>query len=137
MYHTITLKSAPEVKAVILAAFPSYRKLKATLSVFHGGININSYWDGGSKDEYAVVELASLQRRSLPTHSHPYFDVTRHGLANTENQDVSIDHVGNLTLKRLPEGFALVAAGTFCGKPATAHVYLNVENMAKLLPAGV
>ena len=57
------------------------------------------------------------------------------GLASTENADVEVDHVGNVTLKRLPEGFALVAAGTFCGKAATAHVYLNPANMARLLAA--
>jgi len=136
MYQTIELKSAPEVKAVVLAAFPSYRKQKATLSVFNGGVNINSYWDGGSRSEYAVVELASLQRKRLPTHSHPYFDVARHGIVNVETQDVAVDRVGNLTLIRLPAGFALVSAGTFCGKPATAHVYLNAGNMAKLLPGG-
>jgi hypothetical protein len=56
-------------------------------------------------------------------------------LASTENADVEVDHVGNVTLKRLPEGFALVAAGTFCGKAATAHVYLNPANMARLLAA--
>jgi hypothetical protein len=81
------------------------------------------------------VELSSLQRKSLPTRTHPYFDVAVRGLNNTENADIEVDGVGNVTLKRLPEGFALVAAGTFCGKPATAHVYLNSANMAKLLAA--
>ena len=131
----VTLKSAPEVRRVVEAAFPSYRKHKAYISAFNGGVNINSYWDGGSRDEYAIVELASLQRRSLPTSSHPYFDVARHGSVNAETATVSVDHVGNITLKILPEGFALVAAGTFCGKPATAHIYLNPANMAKYLPA--
>jgi hypothetical protein len=131
--HTVTLKSAPEVKAVVLAAFPAYRKQSAFLSAFGGGLSINSYWDGGSRTEFAVVELASLQRKSLPTRTHPYFDVAVRGLTNTENADLEVDRVGNVTLKRLPEGFALVAAGTFCGKAATAHVYLNPANMVRLL----
>jgi hypothetical protein len=76
-----------------------------------------------------------LQRKSLPTRTHPYFDITVRGLANTENADVEVDHVGNITLRRLPDGFALVAAGTFCGKAATAHVYLNAANLARLLAA--
>ena len=134
MYQKIELRLAPEVKAVVKAAFPDYRKHRAVLSVFDRGVNINSYWDGGSKSEYAVVELASLRRRDLPSSSHPYFDVTAHGLANVENQDIKIDHVGNITLQRLPEGFALVSAGTFCGKSATARVYVARENLAKLLP---
>jgi hypothetical protein len=138
MLQTITLKNAPEVRRVILTAFPSYRKQGAFLSVFpESGESINSYWDGGSRDEYAIVELATLQRKSLPTRTHPYFDVAVRGLCGAETQDLVVDHVGNITLKHLPEGFALIRAGTFCGKPATAHVYLNVENMAKLLPGGV
>ena len=72
----------------------------------------------------------------MPTSTHPYFDVARYGLANKENEVISVDHVGNIELKILPEGFALVSAGTFCGKPATAHVYLNPANLAKLLPGG-
>lgn len=129
----IPLRSAPELKRVVLAAFPSYRKRDAYLSVFTGKQNINSYWDGGSRDEYAIVELQSLQRKGLPTSSHPYFDIAARGLANASSPDVETDHVGNLYLKHLPEGFALVRAGTFCGKAATAHVYLNPANMAKLL----
>jgi hypothetical protein len=133
--QTVTLKTAPEVKAVVLAAFPGYRKHNAFLSAFGGGLSINSFWDSGSRSEFAIVELASLQRKSLPTRTHPFFDVAVRGLANTENADVEVDHVGNITLRKLPEGFALVAAGTFCGKAATAHVYLNAANLARLLAA--
>ena len=134
-YLTITLRSAPEIKRIVEAAFPSYRKHKATLSVFNGGVNINSYWDGGSRDEYAVVDLATCRRGALPTASHPYFDVARHGIANVETDVISVDHVGNVTLKVLPEGFALVAAGTFCGKPATAHIYLHSSSYARIAAA--
>jgi hypothetical protein len=135
--NRIELKSAPEVKQVILAAFPSYKKHNAFLSVWPGSMNINSYWDGGSRDEYAIVELSTMQRKPMPTSTHPYFDVARYGLANKDNGIIETDHVGNITLKMLPEGFAIVRAGVFCGKSATAHVYLNSENLAKLLPETV
>lgn len=130
----IELKSAPEVKKLVSIAFPSYKKHNAYLSEWPGSMNINSYWDGGSRDEYAIVELATMQRKPMPTSTHPYFDVARYGLANKENEVISTDHVGNITLKILPEGFAIVRAGTFCGKQATAHVYLNPANLTKLLP---
>ena len=132
---TINLKDSPEVKAVVRAAFPSYRKLKASVQAFYP-MTVNSYWDGGSKDEFAIVELLTLQRRDLPTSSHPYFDVERRGLSSTENEHVSVDRVGNVTLKHLPDGFALVRAGTFCGKPATAAVYVPDSNLTKLLEKG-
>jgi hypothetical protein len=133
----VELKSTPEVKRVILAAFPDYKKRRAFLSEFYSGKNINSYWDGGSKSEYAIVELATMTRKPLPSHTHPYFDVAARGMANQETAAVKSDHVGNLELQILPEGFALVEAGYFCGKPATAHVYLNSANLTKMLPASV
>lgn len=46
--QTIVLKTAPEIKAVIRAAFPGYRKLNAFLSVFgeHGkSVEIESLAD--------------------------------------------------------------------------------------------
>ena len=136
-YMSIVLKQNPSIKAVVLAAFPSYRKLKVTFSVFNGGIHINSYWDGGSKDEYRIVELATIRSHGSPSSSHPYFDVARHGLAYAEDESISVDRVGNVTLKRLPSGFCIVSAGTFCGKPATAHLYVHPDNMPRLLPDAV
>jgi len=135
MYQSIELRQAPEVKRLVLAAFPSYRKLRASIAAFPGCVNINSYWDGGSRSEFALVELATMVRKPLPTRTHPFFEVAARGMANQESEVLKVDHVGNVSLKVLPEGFALVEAGTFCGKPATAHVYLNPANMAKLLPA--
>lgn len=135
MIHKIELKTAPDVKKVVLAAFPSYKKHNVFLSESTGGINVNSFWDGGSRSEFAIVELATMQRKQLPTRTHPYFDVAAHGLTNAENDVVAVDHVGNVTLKQLPAGYVVVEAGTFCGKPATAHIYVNPENLVKLLPA--
>jgi hypothetical protein len=136
-YERFELKTTPELKRIVLAAFPSYKKRQATLAAFReGGQRINSYWDGGTRDEYAIVELSTGRRKPLPTSTHPYFDIAGRGLANGESPDgyVSSDHVGNVTLLALPQGFALVAAGTFCGKPATAKVYLNSADMPRLLP---
>jgi hypothetical protein len=131
----IELKSAQEVKRVVTTAFPGYKKHNAYLSAFPGSLNINSCWDGGSRDEYAIVELATMSRKPMPTSTHPFFDITARGMANMDNGVVETDRVGNVTLKMLPEGFALVAAGTFCGKQATAHVYLNPANLNKFLAA--
>ena len=128
----IELKQAPEVKRLVLTAFPSYRKHNAYLSVFpESGVNINSFWDGGSRDDFAIVDLTTMQTKAMPTSTHPYFDLIAKGIHGT-NDLVSVDR-GNITLKQLPENFALVRAGTFCGKAATAHVYLPVTNMPRLI----
>ncbi len=137
MIETVELKDHLEVKAVVLAAFPGYKKRTALIAEFKGKTKINSYWDGGSRSEFAIVELGTLRRKPLPTSTHPYFDISAHGLANQQSEAVESDHVGNVYLKILPEGFALVEAGTFCGKPATAFVMLNVANLTKLLAVGV
>lgn len=133
--QTLSMKQHPEIARIVRAAFPGYKKHNVFLSAFgEHGHSINTYWDGGSRDCYALVDLATGQQRSLPTRTHPYFDVVRAGVANQENEAIAVDHVGNVTLKVLPEGVALVQGGTFCGKPATAHVFLNPANFAKLLP---
>ena len=132
---TIELRTTPDVKRVIQAAFPGYKKQRAFVSVFRGGVGINSYWDGGSKSEFAVVELATLRRAGLPTSTHPYFDVASKGLTNAQDGVVKVDHVGNVTLETLPDGFVLVEAGTFCGKAATAHIFVPAANMPKFLTA--
>ncbi len=136
MSITVELKAAPDLKAVILAALPNYRKRRSFVTVFPpSGVNVNSYWDGGSKSEYAIVHLETHQRRALPTSTHPYFDVAARGLANQSGSVIETDRVGNVRLKVLPEGFALVEGGTFCGKSAAAHVDLNPANMPKYLTA--
>ena len=136
MITTIELKQHPAIRDIIRAAFPDYKKHRAMLSAFgEHGVRINSYWDGGSKDEYAIVDLATRRREALPNATHPYFEVAARGLANKHDGYVEVDHVGNITLKCLPEGFALIRSGWFCGKPATAHVYLNPANLTPLLPA--
>lgn len=131
----IDLKTNPDIKRVVQAAFPGYKRHKAWVSVFsqEHGKNINSYWDGGSRAEFAVVEIANYRTRSLPTATHPYFDVAKKFMKNQSDRVVEVDNVGNIRMKVLPEGFALVQAGTFCGKAAHAHVFFNAANMPKLL----
>lgn len=134
---TVKLSEHPGIKNMILCAFPDYRKQKAMVSFFpENGININSFWDGGSKDEYAIVHIPTMQKKVLPTRTHPFFEVSKRGMSNAENSDVLIDDKGNITLKRLPEGFVLIRTGTFVGKPATAHVYIS-NSKQKLLEDNV
>jgi hypothetical protein len=130
------LKAYPALLNVIRAALPGYRKNKAYVSAFPDcGKDINTFWDGGSRDCYILVYLPTLEIKSLPTRTHPWFDIASRGLAGAENQDLSVDERGGVTLKRLPVDYVLIQAGTFCGKPSTAHVFVNPANLVKLLPA--
>ena len=110
------------VGPIAAAAFPRNRK-DVSVKEFVGPMNVNSYWDGGSKDEYVLVDLATKRKIEFPT-SHPYFDRKSDG-----------ERCGNLVINELPENTALVCGGTFMGKPATVRILLRPDNMASLLPA--
>lgn len=51
-----------DLKAIVRAAFPSYRgrKIRET-SHIKNSMNTNSYWDGGSRDTFVVVDLKTLR----------------------------------------------------------------------------
>lgn len=133
----VELRGHPEIAAVVRAGFPGYRKRMVWLHTWNGsGKGINSYWDGGSRAEYALVDMVTGRRVGLPTNTHPYFDITRAGLAGAEDPAVVVDHRGNVTLKILPPGVALVEAGVMGGKPATASVYVRGEDLTRMLGPG-
>ena len=117
MLHKVKLTTAPEVKAIVLAAFPSYRKHDAYLSPHIEVCLSGTYWDGGTRHEYVAVDLASKHSQGAPRYNPPQFG----GPAISPRVE-------------LPVGVAIVAGGVFCGKPATATVYIHPDNLAKLLP---
>lgn len=114
----IDLKAAPEVLRVIRAVDPSYRKHKAILRVCESVTLSGTYWDGGSRSTYTAVNLSTGRNSGAPQYDPPQFGGPR------TDPRVSI-----------PEGVAIVQTGIFCGKTATAFVYLNPANAAKLIPA--
>lgn len=99
-------------------------------------VELKSAWDGGSRSEYAIVKVDTLERKALPTSTHPYFDVSGRGISPGDNGAVAVDAQGSITLKFLPPDFVLVEAGTFMGKPATAHIYVSVATQLAL-PASI
>ena len=116
--------STPELARILEAARGVNGKRRGDVVVkeFRGPINVNSYWDDGSKDEYCLVDLASLECWQVPT-SHPYFDRKTNG-----------ERCGELELRELPPNVCLVQGGYFCGKSATYRLHFHPDNLAKLLP---
>lgn len=114
----VTLRTAPELARIIRAADPTYRKREASILAREYCTISGTYWDGGSRSTYHAVDLATLRQLPAPQYAPPQF-----GGPATDPQ-VSI-----------PEGVAIVCTGVFQGKPATARVYLNPANMAKLIGA--
>lgn len=114
--QTVTLKDHPEVLRAIRAADPTYRKTKAFIYTRESVTLHGTYWDGGSRSTYTAVELATGRNKGAPQYAPPQFGGPR------QAPEVQI-----------PPDVVIVETGTFCGKPATATVYVNPANMARLL----
>ena len=118
--HTLELKGAPEVMRAIRAADSTYRKHKAFLVATDEMELQGTYWDGGSRTRYTAVDFATGRVVPAPSYAPPQFGGPQ-----------------TAPCFAIPAGIAIVATGTFCGKTATASVYVAHETLAKLLPSAV
>ena len=112
------LKTAPELVRVIRAADSTYRRKTASVIVTDSVELQGTYWDGGTRSTYHAVRLADMRSAGAPQYDPPQFG----GPKATPNC-------------KIPEGFAIVETGYFCGKVAQAYVYVNEANVTKLLPS--
>ena len=120
----IISSKTPEISRVVRASgVNGKRNGDVSVIEFRGPRTLNSYWDGGSKEEYCLVDMVTLKTWSMPT-SHPYFDRRPDG-----------QRCGNLEIAELPPNVCLVQGGTFCGKPASIRIHVRPENLEPLLPA--
>lgn len=114
----INLKNAPEIKALILAADPTYRKRTANLYAETEVSLYGTYWSGGSRNSYAGVCLSTRKVGAAVQYDPAGFG----GPAETPRVS-------------MVQGAAVVRTGFFCGAVSTATVYLHPTNLAQLLPA--
>lgn len=113
----LELAKHPELTRVIRAVAPKYRKHKVIVNVTESVTLHGTYWSGGSRSTYHAVNLSNMVCSGSPRYNPPQF-----GGPQADPQVV------------LPEGAAIVSLGVFCGKTATATIFLNPANVAKLLP---
>ncbi len=113
-----TLFTVPsrEISWLTERAFSSGKK-EVTVEVTPTVTFHNTFWDGGSKNEYRAVRLADGRTASLMTGSSPWTAVA-------EGQTVALE-----------PGVAVVERSTFCGKVMPLRVHLHPDNAARLLPA--
>lgn len=114
-------KDNPIVNQIVKATFPNNHK-PVEIREFCGPVRMNSYWDSGSKDEFALYDTISLKVYEVPT-SHPFFDRKSNG-----------DRVGNIELKELPPHCVLAKGGYFMGKPSRVTLYFHEDNLIELIP---
>lgn len=114
--ETIHLDSNDPTTAVMRKAFPTYAGKKYKLVVREGPMSLTSYWDGGSRDYYQIIQLA-------------------------DGEHVAVRENGSGFVPSLPElpvpcpGYAVVEHSIFCGKDAGLTLYVHPDNAVKMLPA--
>ena len=110
----IKIKSSPLVKKIKNACFPDYKGRKFRVST-HIPKTLDSYWDGGSKEEYAFFDVANGKVLHVST-NHPMFEA---------------DNPRNLS--QLPLGVILVNHTYFCGHDLGLTFYVNEDDLMKQL----
>ena len=109
--------NSPEVRSIVAKAFPEYRGKRYSVEAFRGPMRLTSYWDGGSRDYYAAVPLIDGPGRlEVPENGTPFTKELK-------------------PLEVLPAGTALVRYTM--GRHEAVCVYVNAENLTKLLPPPV
>ena len=105
-----------KVRAVCKAAFPDYTGNKCKVTFETGPINMSSYWDGGSRDYFAVVRLVDCKVVTIPQQSA--YDRRINGLESFE----------------IPAGFVVVERSIFCGKDLGLTIHARPDG-SQFLPA--
>ena len=116
MITTIELKNHPEIKRVVLAALPNYKKHKAFVHVAETVSLSGTYWDSGSRSTYTAVRLADGYSLGAPQYAPPQFGGPR-----------------ETPVVEIPSGVVIVETGIFCGKPATASVTISPVDATKFI----
>lgn len=76
-----------------------------------------TYWDGGSRSEYAAVRLSDMKADRSPQFDPPQFGGPT-----------------SAPVVPLKPGYVIISHGVFCGKPATPTVYVHPSDMPFFLP---
>ena len=109
--HAVKITAA---EAALLGA----RRRKATLAVVEAGSEVEctgTYWDGGSRSAYALLDTATRRLSAVPCPTDPP------QFGGGDAPRVSIE-----------AGAVLVQCGTYCGKPGYPTVHGTAEDIAAL-----
>lgn len=108
--NTVTTDKA--IISLAKSAFPDYRGRRFYTVVQQYPIDVRSYWDGGSRDYFALLRIVDKAVHMFPAQSA--FDKPVEGL----------EHV------TVPEGWVIVRRSIFCGKETGLTVYTAPNKLA-------
>lgn len=98
------------------AAYPEYSGRKFKLTISDEPIDARSYWEGGSRDYFVFINLATLALWTMP------------------QQSLGDAKVKGAEAVTLPDGIACVRHSFFCGTDMGLAIIISPENSARLLP---
>lgn len=118
--NTTYLEPNDPTTAVMRKAYPAYNGRQFKMNIHAApGMNLNSYWSGGSRDYYRVIELATGRLLEVPQNG-------------TVFDNASFDNAA------MPApGYAVVEHTIFSGHDLGLTLHLHQENAAAYLPAAV
>jgi len=103
----------PTLLRIASKAFGPVRKVKLeTIDPSHS-IDCRSYWDGGSRDSFAFVQLTDEMPISAPLPSQSAYDVPIKGIENVV----------------LPKGVACIMHSVFCGKDSGVTIIVRADDL--------
>ena len=107
----------PEAIRIVNAAFPGLSTNKIRIVPFHP-MRLDSNWEGGSKDSYVLIDIATFKHAPIPENGTPFSSAPYH-------------------IDQLPMNVVVVQYTIFCGKHLGFRIYVNSENLGKYLPAPI
>lgn len=94
-------------KSIVKAAFPEYRGRKITSKIGELVNVTGTYWDGGSRNEFVAVELATMRVQPMAAALRDPVE-----LGGMRGGKVAV-----------PVGYAIVEHSIFCGRDVGCVVY--------------
>lgn len=107
----------PAIAHIVKATFPDYRKRKVYLRAAENVTLYDLNWSGGTRAEYRTCTLDGR------------------GIGNTSaySQLAPWNNYAEGKTLPIPQGFAVVRGGHFCGKAATLAIMVNPADMPKYI----
>jgi hypothetical protein len=69
-------KTIPVIAKIINATFPDYRGRKIKIRAWKGPRKLDSWWDGGSRDYFALVSISTGQVAQMES-NHPFYEANK------------------------------------------------------------
>jgi hypothetical protein len=116
----IHLEPTPDVKRLASQTFPNYKGRKFKLDNSGHPVNVTSYWDGGSRDYYVALNLATGQTLPVPQNGTPF-----------DGGPVAPNGV------KVPQGYVIAEHSIFMGKDSGITFYVDPQSATQFLPTPV